>query len=84
MVLPRSLTTVTPFSKFLALLFFILLPFMGFFFGMAYQQKISSLPEATSPAQYSNPSPTPTPTLTLTPAQIKQSTTSTKLKSSNP
>ncbi len=41
--LPRSLTTVTSFSKALALLLFVLLPFFGVAVGIAYQQKISSL-----------------------------------------
>jgi hypothetical protein len=36
--LPNSLTTVTPFSKFLAMILFILLPFFGFYLGMLYQQ----------------------------------------------
>ncbi len=38
MTLPKSLTTVTPFSKSLAVLVFILLPFVGFFLGVRYQQ----------------------------------------------
>lgn len=42
MKLPSSLTTVTPLSKFLALVLFITLPFLGFFIGMQYQQQMYS------------------------------------------
>lgn len=35
--LPRSLTTVTPFSKLLAAILFITLPFVGFYLGLHYQ-----------------------------------------------
>lgn len=62
MTLPKSLTAVTPFSKFLALVFFVMLPFLGFFFGMAYQQQVGNLPQESVPSEYANPSPTPTPT----------------------
>ncbi|GEM_PF-2775788 len=40
MVLPKELTTVTPLSKGLALIVFILLPFIGFFAGMNYQSMV--------------------------------------------
>lgn len=40
---------------------FVLLPFIGFFFGMAYQQKLTGTQVTSNPAQYPNPSPTPTP-----------------------
>jgi hypothetical protein len=36
--LPTSLTTVTPLSKYLAMMLFISLPFLGFYFGMQYQK----------------------------------------------
>jgi hypothetical protein len=39
---PESLTTVTPLSKALATALFILLPFMGFLFGVQYAQSIAS------------------------------------------
>ena len=39
-----------------------MLPFLGFFFGMAYQKQIDSLPQESVPVEYANPSPTPTPT----------------------
>lgn len=41
MTLPSSLTTVTPISKFLAMVLFVTLPFVGFYLGMQYG-KISS------------------------------------------
>ena len=37
MTLPKSLTTVTPFSKTLAAVLFITLPFAGFWLGMEYE-----------------------------------------------
>jgi len=36
--LPKSLTTVTPLSKFLAMALFILLPFIAFKYGIEFQQ----------------------------------------------
>ena len=41
--LPKSLTTVTTFSKLIALFLFILLPFTGLFIGMRYQEKLAGL-----------------------------------------
>lgn len=43
MSLPKSLTTVTTFSKFLALFLFILLPFAGFYFGIRYQEGLTPI-----------------------------------------
>lgn len=40
MKLPKELTTVTPLSKGLAMIIFIVLPFLGFYLGMQYQQSI--------------------------------------------
>lgn len=60
MKLPTSLTTVTPFSKFIALILFITLPFVSFLFGMSYQQKINSA------VQVSNPTLSIKPNLTTT------------------
>lgn len=39
MKLSKELTTVTSFSKALAMILFIALPFIGFYLGMRYQQK---------------------------------------------
>jgi len=38
--LSTSLTTVTAFSKTVALILFILLPFIGFYIGMRYQKSL--------------------------------------------
>ncbi len=40
MPLPKSLITITPFSKLLALLLFITFPIAGFFAGMEYQKSL--------------------------------------------
>src|ERR1700722_4333837 len=42
MQLPKELTIVTPFSKYLAMFLFILLPFFTFFMGINYQKKLDS------------------------------------------
>lgn len=42
MVFPKSFTTVTTFSKLLALSLFIFLPFLGFYLGVQYRKIISS------------------------------------------
>src|SRR3990167_9211345 len=47
MELPKSLSTVTGFSKLLALFLFILLPFVGFYIGMQYEQEITGATELT-------------------------------------
>lgn len=41
-MLPGYLTTVTRFSKFLALILFILLPILGFSYGRHYQNRINN------------------------------------------
>lgn len=40
MGLPKSLTRVTPFSKILALILFIVFPLVGFLMGMQYQKTV--------------------------------------------
>ena len=47
--LPKSWTTVTPLSKFLAMALFITMPFIGFYLGIQYQ-KMST--PAFPPASY--------------------------------
>ncbi|HYD35401.1 MAG TPA: hypothetical protein VD999_05010 [Vitreimonas sp.] len=37
---PESMTKVTPFSKALAMVLFVTLPFVGFILGMIYQQSL--------------------------------------------
>lgn len=41
MKLPKELTAVTPLSKYLAMILFIALPFVGFFLGMRYQEMMN-------------------------------------------
>jgi len=48
MKLSKKLTTVTPFSKYLAMALFILLPISTFYFGMKYQQALYQLSNAVS------------------------------------
>ena len=61
MNLPKSLTTVTTLSKILALILFISLPILGFWFGMEYQKKTEPV---TSPVDISSePASTPIPTV---------------------
>ena len=43
MPLPKELTTVTPLSKAVALLLFILLPILSFLFGMNYQTIVNNI-----------------------------------------
>jgi len=58
--LHKYLFTVTTFSKFLAMFLFILLPFVGFYLGMKYQQIVplntetisSSAPETKTASKY--------------------------------
>jgi hypothetical protein len=49
---PKQLTTVTPFSKTIAIILFILLPFIGFYIGMQYQRTLD-LASASVPAAIS-------------------------------
>jgi len=41
--LPKELTTITPLSKAAAMLLFILLPFLGFFLGIRYQEAVDQV-----------------------------------------
>ena len=62
MVLPKSLTTVTTFSKILALFLFLLLPFAGFYAGYKYRAGtyVDTLVTLNSPTS------APTPTIDVT------------------
>jgi hypothetical protein len=62
--LHRYLFTVTTFSKLLALSLFIILPFLGFYLGMQYQQKITVAPPVVSEVQ-KTAIPTPTPLIDI-------------------
>ena len=65
----RYLFTVTSFSKLLAMTLFITLPFIGFYLGMQYQQKLTISTPFVSKAQETAVA-TPTPILTPTPNQM--------------
>jgi len=60
--LPRWATTVTPFSKYLAMALFILFPFVGFYFGLLIGANHPSAP-LPDDKLISSPSETPSPTL---------------------
>ncbi len=66
MKLPESLTTVTAFSKSVALVLLFVLPTLGFYLGMDYQRSISIQVSPVSNTQVDNKIKT-TPTITLTP-----------------
>lgn len=61
MKLPEELTTVTPLSKYFAMILFISLPFIGFFMGMNYQSTLdlSGSQQAYTSLTVIKPSPTP-------------------------
>lgn len=61
MALPKELTTVTPFSKLMAAILFIVLPFIGFLLGIRYQQRIELLERQLAEIATSNVKRHPTP-----------------------
>jgi hypothetical protein len=70
--LPQWLTTVTLFSKLLAMALFIALPFAGFYLGMKYQEKITvsnpvTLEVQKTPTSTSKPIPSTSPISTSSP-----------------
>lgn len=65
MKLPKSFTKVTPFSKTLAMILFILFPILGFFLGVQYERYAGQ----TIPGQ-EVPSVAPQPIMTVVPTQI--------------
>lgn len=88
--LPKSLTTVTTFSKLLALLLFILFPIVGFYLGASFQHKvdhpgINTDNENTGPVIITaTPFPTPTTPDFRTWKQYQNSTYHYSLVSSSP
>jgi len=60
----NSFTTVTPVSKVLAAVLFIILPFIAFYLGMMYQDSISPkqvmVTTAAKPVSHSTAAPTKT------------------------
>jgi hypothetical protein len=73
MILPKWATTVTPFSKTLALIIFISFPIIGFVLGIKYQTMLNSYNEVTVPSVVTSivtkttNIPTPIPTYTPSP-----------------
>lgn len=58
MPLPKSFTTVTTFSKLLAMFLFILFPFVGFYLGVQYEKDIHFSPQINKQIPiYPNPTP---------------------------
>ena len=55
--LPKSLTTVTTFSKTIAMLLFIILPFLGFYLGFQYSNILN---QANQIEKINIQKPTPT------------------------
>jgi hypothetical protein len=71
MKLPKSLTTVTGFSKTLALLLFMILPLVGFNLGIQYQKKLSpQTATINEPAASHTLRPTGTPAAIITPVAL--------------
>lgn len=68
--LPEWATTVTPFSKLLALILFITLPFLCFFLGMDYQKKLDKL-RPTTTIYITQPQTAVSPQVTPLPSQIE-------------
>ena len=72
MSIPKSITTVTAFSKMLAAFLFILFPLVGFRFGMSYQKSIDIILNDVQ-NQYEKKKmlrPTPTPTTVSSPNKM--------------
>jgi hypothetical protein len=59
--LPGWLITVTPFSKYLAMVLFVTLPFIGFILGMKYQKAIDLVIEMQTKPLVVNTTPTAMP-----------------------
>ncbi|SRR6266568_9221475 len=69
MALPKSFTTVTSFSKYLAMALFVFFPFVAFYLGVQYQKIVTP---SYPPTQYIAPpqikiTPVLTQSLTVTP-----------------
>ena len=80
--LHRYLFTVTAFSKFLAMFFFILFPFVGFYLGMQYQEIITLNIPVVSQIQENKPRIKIVPTAILEIDSIKCTFTSDRMHDS--
>ncbi|MCX6730240.1 MAG: hypothetical protein NTZ55_00130 [Candidatus Roizmanbacteria bacterium] len=72
MTLPKSITTVTTFSKMLAALLFIVCPLIGFQFGISYQRGIDTISGGVKVGMEKKTviQPTPTPSPISSPSKI--------------
>lgn len=70
MTLPSSLTTVTRFSKTLAMILFMILPFAGFYIGSQYQKSVDSSLFSSSQKTFTNYPIYPTPPKGASPTTI--------------
>ncbi len=70
----KFLTTVTPFSKFLAMVLFVALPFVSFYFGMIYQKAFTYSCESSLATRNEIPTVTPITTLITTITPTKETT----------
>ena len=68
MKLPKELTTVTPASKFLAVILFVTIPFLAFLYGMKYQEFLdfNRHPKDSVSSRKVKRVPTPTPDFSKT------------------
>lgn len=54
MKLPKHFTTITPFSKYLAMVLFVVLPFVGFLLGIRYEKLLSTSSQQNANTNLSN------------------------------
>ena len=66
--LPKSLTTITTFSKALAMFLFILFPFVGFYLGFQYSASLNQTENMQKIIKNRPQNTTPTPTCRPRPA----------------
>lgn len=78
MALPKFLTTVTSFSKILAAVLFITLPFAGFYLGLQYEAQFTQYLEDRSSLDQYNLNPSPSKTQDASTANWKTYTRSAK------
>jgi len=70
MSLPKELTTVTPLSKYLSMILFIILPFVGLYLGIKYQSRFQGNPQVESNCL--NPQRVPQPSTNFCPTVINR------------
>lgn len=68
MRLPKSFTTVTPLSKTLALIIFVSVPFIGFYYGQ--KLKVCDICPAVKLSSVNQIKPSPSPTMAISPGEV--------------